>query len=435
MPDRARSLAASLVLVPWACFCVIGTAAAEVVPATSPASTEYAVKLAEYEAAQARFQDEARAYWNLVGEKRRGRIVKRQAGTPLQADDYVLTQPPVYAGPPKPRNPAVPPGEEERPSRPQIPVVADFVRHAQEQYGFSPDRPLHEDGFKRAYAVAAKRAGLTRDQIVRVYGFESGGDGKYDVQAGLEHPGPDSRAISTALGYNQLLSTNSVELLAESGDRFLDILRGKVSTLPADAAERLTNKITILERMRAFSLSVPDDWSAHERIAAEPQGLGIHALNLDVDVGPLLQTQKLLELGDVCESEEIFRKPDSRGIGDDESDGGRKRSRHDFAAEGPARSDTNLQFLPAKRLRAQSRGKQKSDRGKTDRRNQRRDGSRVKASGRQNPVLAVSGRGHAKAPQVVRGQSSRPPRSRRRGRSNPARCGLRHPALRSSRDD
>jgi hypothetical protein len=295
MPDRSRSLAASLVLVLWACFCVIGTAAAEDVPVISPASTEYAVKLAEYEAAQARFQDEARAYWNLVGEKRRGRIVKRQAGTPLQVDDYVLTQPPVYEGPPKPRNPAAPPGEEERPSRPQIPVVADFVRHAQEQYGFSPDRPLHEDGFKRAYAVAARRAGLTRDQIVRVYGFESGGDGKYDVQAGLEHPRPDSRAISTALGYNQLLNTNSVELLAESGDRFLDILRGKVSTLPADAAERLTNKIAILERMRAFSLSVPDDWSAHERIAAEPQGLGIHALNLDVDVGPLLQTQKLLD--------------------------------------------------------------------------------------------------------------------------------------------
>src|SRR4051812_46217653 len=159
MPDRSRSLAASLVLVLWACFYGIGTATAEDVPVISPASTEYAVKLAEYEAAQARFQDEARAYWNLIGEKRRGRIVKRQAGTPLQADDYVLTQPPVYEGPPKPRNPAAPPGEEERPSRAQIPVVADFVRHAQEQYDFSPDRPLHEDGFKRAYAVAAKRAG------------------------------------------------------------------------------------------------------------------------------------------------------------------------------------------------------------------------------------------------------------------------------------
>jgi hypothetical protein len=295
MPDRSRSLAASLGFVLWACFCVIGTAVAEDVPVISPASTEYAVKLAEYEAAQARFQDEARAYWNLVGEKRRGRIVKRQAGTPLHADDYVLTQPPVYDGPPKPRNPAAPPGEEEHPSRPQIPVVADFVRHAQEQYGFSPDRPLRENDFKRAYVEAARRAGLTRDQIVRVYGFESGGDGKYDVQAGLEHPGPDSRAISTALGYNQLLTTNSVELLAESGARFLEILRGKVSALPADAAMRLTKKIAILERMRAFSLSVPDDWSAHERIAAEPQGLGIHALNLDVDVGPLLQTQKLLD--------------------------------------------------------------------------------------------------------------------------------------------
>jgi hypothetical protein len=30
-----------------------------------------------------------------------------------------------------------------------------------------------------------------------------------------------ARAISTALGYNQLLTTNSVELLAEKGDQFV----------------------------------------------------------------------------------------------------------------------------------------------------------------------------------------------------------------------
>ena len=44
-----------------------------------------------------------------------------------------------------------------------------------------------------------------------------------------------------------------------------------------------------------FARSVPDEWSAHEGLAAGPQGLGIHALNLDVDVGPLLQVQKLLD--------------------------------------------------------------------------------------------------------------------------------------------
>lgn len=47
--------------------------------------------------------------------------------------------------------------------------------------------------------------------------------------------------------------------------------------------------------MIEFARSVPDDWSQHETLANMPQGLGIHAMNLDVDVGPLLQTQKLLD--------------------------------------------------------------------------------------------------------------------------------------------
>jgi hypothetical protein len=39
---------------------------------------------------------------------------------------------------------------------------------------------------------------------------------------------------------------------------------------------------------------VPDQWSAHEKLGVTPKGIGIHALNLDVDVGPWLQTHKLL---------------------------------------------------------------------------------------------------------------------------------------------
>ena len=39
--------------------------------------------------------------------------------------------------------------------------------------------------FKRAYAKAACAAGLTRDQIVGVYAFETGGNGTYDMQAGV----------------------------------------------------------------------------------------------------------------------------------------------------------------------------------------------------------------------------------------------------------
>jgi hypothetical protein len=158
-----------------------------------------------------------------------------------------------------------------------------------------PQRPRREIDFKRAYAKVAAAAGLTKNQAVRIYGFEAGGNGRYDVQAGLEVPKPDARAISTALGYNQLLTTNSVEILAENGDRLLRSLKAKAASSAAKPKRLLENKIAILQRMIAVSRSVPDTWSAHEALADKPQGLGMHALNLDIDVGPLLQTQKLLD--------------------------------------------------------------------------------------------------------------------------------------------
>ena len=56
----------------------------------------------------------------------------------------------------------------------------------------------------------------------------------------------------------------------------------------------MDHKIAVLRRMVALARSVPDDWSAHARIADTLQGWAIHAMVLDIDVGPLLQTHKLL---------------------------------------------------------------------------------------------------------------------------------------------
>jgi hypothetical protein len=106
------------------------------------------------------------------------------------------------------------------------------------------------------------------------------------VQAGLEYPRPGAQAISTALGYNQLLSTNSVELLAEKGDQFIRALQAKAAASSAEAKAALLKKIAVLKAMIAFSRTVPDSWSAHDRLANTPKGWGIHALNLDIDVGP-----------------------------------------------------------------------------------------------------------------------------------------------------
>ena len=51
-----------------------------------------------------------------------------------------------------------------------------------------------------------------------------------------------------------------------------------------------------LKRMIAFARSVPDRWNEHDRLAkTTAAGFGIHAAILDIDIGPLLQVQKLLD--------------------------------------------------------------------------------------------------------------------------------------------
>lgn len=260
--------------------------------ATPAAMAEYRRLLAQYLAARQQYEAVAESYWSAVAEKRRLRMAKRRSGQDTLLQDYVLTQPPVYSGPPRPVDPSAPEAE---PPREYVPVVADFLRAAAQEFKFAPRRPQSEIEYKRAYAGVAAAAGLTREQAVRIYAFESGGDGKYDVQAGLEYPRPNARAISTALGYNQLLATNSVELLAEKGHRFITVLQAKAAASAGEAREALERKIAVLKSMVAFSRSVPDTWSAHGRLAATPKGLAIHAMNLDLDVGPLLQVQKLVD--------------------------------------------------------------------------------------------------------------------------------------------
>jgi hypothetical protein len=275
-------------------FAAIAAALLTVLSARAQGLSDYQERLAVYLQARQAYEAEAETYWSAVSAKRKTRNLKRRDHEPIELTDYVLTHPPVYAGPPRPIDPLAPgpqPGE-----RTPIPVVADFLQAAAEKYAFVPDQPASDLDFKRAYARAARAAGLTREQIVGVYAFETGGRGSYDTQAGLEPPGPGKHAVSPALGYNQLLSTNSVSILAEHGSRVLAALRLKAKALNGDAKLAMERKIEGLKRMIAFSHTVPDRWSEHDRLAKTTMGgLGIHAAILDIDIGPLLQVQKLLD--------------------------------------------------------------------------------------------------------------------------------------------
>ncbi|HXL12641.1 MAG TPA: hypothetical protein VN941_01600 [Bradyrhizobium sp.] len=261
--------------------------------AVSPqAIAEYRRQLKEYQAARASFEAEASTYWSMVAEKRRGRNAKRREHQAIALDDYVLTQPPIYSGPKQPVNPSPEPVEPR--VRKAIPLVTDLLKAAAEHFQFVPERPASEVEFKRAYARTALAAGLTREQAVRVYSFETGGNGNHDMQSGLSATRPTSRAISTAIGYNQLLTTNSVELLAEQGPEFLRVLSEKASRLSGAPRSAMDRKIAVLKRMVTLARSVPDEWAQHEKLGDTPQGWALHAMVLDIDVGPLLQTHKLL---------------------------------------------------------------------------------------------------------------------------------------------
>ena len=290
----AGTLAVLLAMVPAAAPTAEVRQAAVAAPASPAAIAQYRRALAEYQEAQAAYAAEAEAYWSLITQKRRQRIAKRASQEPLALDDYVLTQPPVYAGPPKPVDPSQTPEEKPPSTRPYVPVVADFLAAAREEFKFVPRQPQSETEFKRAYGQVALAAWLNKQQIVRIYSFEAGGNGGYDVQAGLEHD-KSARAITTALGYNQLLATNSVEVVAESGHHFMKALQARAAALPWPEKAALEGEIAILRKMIGVARSVPDAWNEHQALAGTSKGLAIHALNLDVDIGPYLQTQKLMD--------------------------------------------------------------------------------------------------------------------------------------------
>ena len=256
------------------------------------AAADYRARLGLWERVHGVYERAATAYWNEIADKRRTRIAKRRAHEPIGAGDYVLKQPPVYSGPPRPADPFAPPTPpvEHEP----IPVIADFLKAAADEFGFVPDLPHSDREFKKAYAMAALAAGLTRNQVVGVYAFETGGNGSYDTQAGITPK--RSRAISPALGYNQLLSTNTVSLLAEFGNRYLAALRQKAVMLRGEQRHAFDRKIEALRRMIDFCRSIPPHWSDYDRVAKTTRrGWGVHAAVLDGDIGPLLQVQKLVD--------------------------------------------------------------------------------------------------------------------------------------------
>lgn len=256
--------------------------------------------------ARAEYNDQLDVYWDKVERKRNHRKKKRAAKIPYTADDYVMTFPPVYSGPElgeglarKYRAFSAAQDKQSPSKATELPTVADYLAASKSVYNFVPER-VSETEFKRRYAEEALALGLSKHQVVRVYALETGGIGTYDMQAGIHPVRKSGRPISSALGYAQLLDANTINVLSKHGRTFINrlVTKSKWSGISDARRHALQAKIVALRHMYANAKKVPYKWSRHQAYAKTMQGRGMHALNIDADIGPMLQAMKLKEIKD-----------------------------------------------------------------------------------------------------------------------------------------
>jgi hypothetical protein len=269
-----------------------------------------------YRKAQDAFEAEAYRYWQLVHVQQGVRRKKRAAGQAVAETDYVLHQPPIYAGPPAPAVPSFMVAEQAKAreglqgaivSAP-TPVVADFLAAAKAQYGFVP-HPTGENDYMLAFAREALHAGLSAEQVVGVYSLETGGLGPYSRQSGIftvnnlcqPVPAHGTPASSLALGYVQLLPANTVATARDRAEAVSGHLMEMAEKAAKERSVELRSKAEVFKHMvddvnkwSAAYTGSKDNWQEYVVYGRTKNGLAMHALLLDADIGPSLQVYKLL---------------------------------------------------------------------------------------------------------------------------------------------
>jgi hypothetical protein len=256
----------------------------------------------EYLSAKALHDFKSDAYWRDVTDKRALRRGKRGRGETLSAKDYVRTFPPKYTGPELSAALAKrwdafqaedDKKKDKQPPKPK-PGITEFLAYSVDEYNFRPER-IPEREFKLRYAREATRLGLTGDQVVKVYALETSGLGTADMVSGIHPIKKTGTPISTAIGYAQLLVANTTDELVQHGPKFLARLKAMTNDRNYEPERRraLADKHDKLAAMLKAARSVPHRWDAHVAFARTKRGMGIHAINLDGDIGPWLQVIKL----------------------------------------------------------------------------------------------------------------------------------------------
>lgn len=274
-------------------------------PEPSPVfSSACAQKENAWKSARQRYNRRAGPYWNKIARMKSLRKKRRARGYPIRRADYVLSHPPVYKGPSRPKClDAGKPKAKPKPST--IGTVADFLAAARKHYNFRPSR-TNEVAYKRIYAREALANGLTENQVVGVYALETGGIGPYYRQSGIFPIDYQCRPIktrgrqaSTALGYAQLLAANSMAMIHDHGLEFAKRMEFEaLQTGPQRKAELNKKAAVLREMVRDIKRGIRryrnrNNWREFVAFGKTSRGYAIHAMNLDPDVGPLMQVYKL----------------------------------------------------------------------------------------------------------------------------------------------
>lgn len=237
------------------------------------------------------------------------------------------------------RKPPAPPSEPPPSIRAMLTQSLDLRRAAQnnsEAPDFIVER-TSEAQFKERYVDEALRVGrqagfstaTTKDMVRRIYAFEAGGWGTNDTLSGMREPMmtaelTDQRErftpASSAIGYNQVIRPTTLYLMHESGqaiskrlqemaDQTTDPERKRVLE---DKSQIVSSLATTVDRVSAelpnarkhYDNNGKPSWNLFAQLAktdtpvvlnmtGRQLGNAIHALNMDKDVGPLIQTENL----------------------------------------------------------------------------------------------------------------------------------------------
>ncbi|MEN2495058.1 MAG: hypothetical protein TECD_00972 [Hyphomicrobiaceae bacterium hypho_1] len=267
----------------------------------------------EWHMARSVYDSNLTAYWQNVEHLHQRRRKKKLIKQPLIDQDYVINLPPKYNGPKlsvellslwqtfrSNNKPIV------KLQKHSIPDVDDYLESAKRHYDFVPER-IKESEYKRRYAIEALSYGLTKDQVVRVFALETGGNGTAIMQAGVHPIKKTGHPISSALGYAQLLAANSVNVISKHGAKFITRLEQIIKNEhKLKHRKKLQLKLISLRSMYRTARSIPHQWSKQRALARTSLGMGLHALNIDGLIGPWMQVVKLADIKKLAERHNLF---------------------------------------------------------------------------------------------------------------------------------